>query len=120
MNQEPSSEDVESTRRTYLASERTELAWWRTGLAALAVALGVGRVVPGLDTGATRWPYELVGVFFALYGVAVIAYGSRRRSVVERAVAEGRAPDPPRLAHAALAGAGVALGLLTVALILAN
>lgn len=120
MNQGPSPEAVDATRRTYLASERTELAWWRTGLTALAVALGVGRVVPGLDENATRWPYELVGVFFALYGVAVIAYGSRRRVVMERALAAGRYPDPPRFAHAALAGAGVALGLLTVALILAN
>jgi uncharacterized membrane protein YidH (DUF202 family) len=30
------------------------------------------------------------GVFFALYGVAVIAYGSRRRGVVERALEGGR------------------------------
>ena len=120
MNQMPSADEVDATRRTYLASERTELAWWRTGLTALAVALGVGRVVPGLDENATRWPYELAGVFFALYGVAVIAYGSRRRSVVERALAGGRYPDPARGAHAALAGAGVALGLLTAALILAN
>jgi hypothetical protein len=59
-----------------------------------------------------------VGIFFALYGVAVIAYGSSRRGVVERALGAGRYPDPPRFAHAALAGAGVALGLLTVLLIL--
>lgn len=114
----PAPEAVDATRRTRLASERTELAWWRTGLTALAVALAVGRVVPGLNHGSTRWPYELVGVFFALYGVAVIAYGTNRRSVVERALAEGRYPDPPRFAHAALAGAGVSLGLLTVVLIL--
>lgn len=114
----PSPETVDATRRTRLASERTELAWWRTGLTALAVALGVGRVVPGLDDGSTRWPYELVGVFFALYGVAVIAYGTTRRGVVERALAEGRYPDPPRFAHAALAVAGVGLGLLTILLIL--
>jgi len=115
---ESSAEVADATRRTHLASERTELAWWRTGLTALAVALGVGRVVPGLDDDSTRWPYELVGVLFALYGVAVIAYGSSRRGVVERALAEGRYPDPPRFAHAALAAAGVALGLLTVVLIL--
>jgi putative membrane protein len=115
---EPSADVADATRRTHLASERTELAWWRTGLAALAVALGVGRVVPGLDHESTRWPYELLGVFFAFYGVAVIAYGSSRRGVVERALAEGRYPDPPRFAHGALAGAGVALGLLTVVLIL--
>lgn len=80
----------------------------------------MGRVVPGLDDGSTQWPYELVGVFFAMYGVAVIAYGSSRRGVVERALAEGRYADPPRFAHAALAGAGAVLGLLTVVLILAS
>jgi putative membrane protein len=114
----PAPEAVDATRRTHLASERTELAWWRTGLTALAVALAVGRVVPGLDREATRWPYEVVGIFFALYGVAVIAYGTNRRGAVERALAEGRFPDPPRLAHAALAGGAVVLGLLTVVLIL--
>ena len=55
---------VDATRRTDLASERTELAWWRTGPAALALAVGVGRVVPGLDPGATHWPYALVGIGF--------------------------------------------------------
>ncbi len=80
----------------------------------------MGRVVPGLDHGSARWPDELLGVFFALYGVAVIAYGSSRRGVVERALAEGRYPNPSRFAHTALASAGVALGLLTVGLILAN
>ena len=114
----PSPETVDATRRTRLATERTELAWWRTGLTALAVALGVGRVVPGLDHDSAVWPYELVGVLFALYGVAVIAYGSSRRGAMERALAEGRYPDPPRFAHGALTGAGVGLGLLTVALIL--
>jgi uncharacterized membrane protein YidH (DUF202 family) len=45
----PLAEAVDATRRTRLADERTELAWWRTGLTALAVALAVGRVIPGLD-----------------------------------------------------------------------
>ncbi len=113
-------ETTDATRRTRLASERTELAWWRTGLTALAVALAVGRVVPELSDSSARWPYLAVGVCFALYGVAVLAYGSRRRQVVERALSEGRFPDPPRFAHGALAAAGVILGLLTIALILAD
>jgi inner membrane protein YidH len=111
-------EAVDATRRTLLASERTELAWWRTGLTALAVALAVGRIVPGLDHSSQRWPYVVAGVCFALYGVAVIAYGSARRGAVERALAEGRFPTSPRLAHTALAAAGVILGLLTVVLVL--
>lgn len=111
-------EAVDATRRTLLASERTELAWWRTGLTALAVALAVGRIVPGLDSSSQRWPYVVAGICFALYGVAVVLYGSIRRGTVERALAEGRFPDAPRLAHAALAAGGVVLGLLTVVLIL--
>lgn len=110
-------EDVDATRRTYLASERTELAWWRTGLTALAVALGVGRVVPGLDQDSTHWPYQLVGIGFAVYGLTVIGYGSIRRGAVERALAAGRFPSPSRFAHGALAVGGVALGLLTALLI---
>lgn len=111
-------EAVDATRRTLLASERTELAWWRTGLTALAVALAVGRIVPGLDSSSQRWPYVVAGICFALYGVAVLLYGSLRRGAVERALAAGRFPSPPRLAHTALAGGGVLLGLLTVVLIL--
>src|SRR4249920_3427477 len=47
-------EAVDATRRTHLANERTQLAWWRTGLTALAVALGVGRVVPELAGGGAH------------------------------------------------------------------
>jgi putative membrane protein len=89
-------------RRTRLASERTELAWWRTGLTALAV----GRVVPELSDSSTRWPYVGVGICFGLYGLAVFAYGSHRRREVERALDEGRFPAPLPYAHSALA-AGV-------------
>jgi putative membrane protein len=111
-------ESVDATRRTRLASERTELAWWRTGLTALAVALAVGRVIPELDRGLAHWPYDLTGACFAIYGIAVIAYGSRRHIEMERALDEGRFPEAHRYAHAFLAAAGVALGLLTVVLVL--
>jgi putative membrane protein len=118
-SQGPSLEEaIDATRRTRLASERTELAWWRTGLTALAVALAVGRVVPGLYRTSQRWPYVVIGVCFAVYGVAVIAYGSIRRRAVEEALAEGRFPEAPRFAHGALVGGGIVLGLLTVVLIL--
>lgn len=109
---------VDATRRTRLAGERTELAWWRTGLTALAVAFGVGRVVPSLEGTATRWPYAAVGVCFALYGIAVMVYGTARSRRLERDLAEGRFSPPPRLLHGALAAAGVLLGVLTAILIL--
>jgi putative membrane protein len=115
----PSSEEaIDATRRTRLASERTELAWWRTGLTALAVALAVGRVVPGLYRSSQRWPYVVVGVCFALYGVTAIAYGSSRRRAVEEALAAGRFPPAPRIAHSALVAGGILLGLLTAVLVL--
>ncbi|MGE5282135.1 MAG: YidH family protein [Chloroflexota bacterium] len=115
----PSREEaIDATRRTRLASERTELAWWRTGLTALAVALAVGRVVPGLYRSSVRWPYVAIGICFALYGVAAIAYGSFRRKAVEDALLAGRFPTSPRFAHGSLVGGGILLGLLTIVLIL--
>ena len=63
-------------------------------------------------------PSQLDGVCFALYGVAVIAYGSVRRVAVERALAAGHFPGPARLGHGALLAGGLALGLLTVVLVL--
>ncbi len=110
-------EAVDATRRTRLASERTELAWWRTGLTAMAVAFAVGRIVPELDGKTTRWPYLVGGIGFALYGVAVMLYGSVRNRAVLRALSEGKFPEQPRVAHAAIAFGGVALGVLTLALI---
>jgi putative membrane protein len=68
---EPTTEAVDATRRTRLASERTELAWWRTGLTALAVALAVGRVIPGLDHDSANWPYDIAHAALALSGVAL-------------------------------------------------
>jgi uncharacterized membrane protein YidH (DUF202 family) len=44
------------TRQTRLAAERTQLAWWRTGLAAIAVGIGIGRILPALDPGANALP----------------------------------------------------------------
>jgi inner membrane protein YidH len=110
-------EAVDATRRTRLASERTELAWWRTGLTAMAVAYAVGRVVPELEDRTTRWPYVAGGIAFAVYGVAVMLYGSMRNRTVQRALAAGEFPEQPRVAHAAIAFGGVVLGLLTVVLV---
>ena len=103
----------DATRRTYLASERTQLAWWRTGLAALAVALAVGRVVPALDDNAVDWPYTVLGVAFALYGIVLIGYGNLRATAVGRAVSEGEFALPSAAISAALGVAGALLGVAT-------
>ena len=106
------------SRRTLLANERTYLAWWRTGLTTLTVALAAARVVPELSDSEVQWPYTVVGVAFALLGVLCIAYGERRRASVDRAVREGEFVDvDPRLTLA-MTVSGVLLGLALVALII--
>jgi len=107
----------DATRRTRLAAERTYLAWWRSALGAFAVALAAGKLVPAL-TDAEDWPFVLLGTGFGLVGVAFVALALWRHRRVERALARGDyAPFGDALALA-LTAAGVALGLLTVALVL--
>ena len=102
-------------RRTDLSIERTQLAWFRTGLAALAVAVGVGRIVPDLSDSKTTWPYALLGIVFALYGVALFWRGAtraRKAGSPQAGLLSGTAMD------LAIAGAGPALGLAIVVLLL--
>jgi inner membrane protein YidH len=106
------------SRRTLLANERTYLAWWRTGLTSLTVALAAARVVPVLAEATVRWPYTLLGVAFALLGVFCIGYGERRRATVDRAVREGEFADPSATVTLAMTALGVVLGIGMIALIL--
>jgi putative membrane protein len=101
----------DATRRTYLANERTYLAWWRTGVTALAASVAVGRVVPSL-THQTRWPYAILGVGFALTGIGTIAYGLRRQREVDESVRRGEFRHPDARILLALTAAGVILGVL--------
>ncbi|HEX2496485.1 MAG TPA: DUF202 domain-containing protein [Gaiellaceae bacterium] len=107
----------DATRRTRLATERTYLAWWRSGLTALAVGLAAGKLVPELSSGAA-WPYQLLGIGYSLLGLAFIAYGHRRQVAVEAAVRRGEwSPLDPGVA-AALTAAGMLLGAATIAVLL--
>ena len=111
------SEGWDAVRRTRLAAERTELAWWRTALTSIAVAIAVGRVVPELSGTSTEWPYLVVGVGWALYSVALFGYGSIRSRRVEAAVAAGKMIESSRAESRYLMAAGVVLCLATVGLI---
>jgi putative membrane protein len=106
----------DATRRTYLANERTYLAWWRTGVTALAASVAVGRIVPSL-THQTRWPYTILGVGFALTGIATIAYGLRRQREVDEAVRRGEFSHPDARILLTLTAAGVILGVLLLVVI---
>lgn len=108
------------SRRTLLANERTYLAWWRTGLTTLTVALAAARVVPELSNSGTTWPYTAMGVAFAAIGVVCISYGEQRRRAVERAVRRGGVRRDQRRGELADHRGGVVLGLAMIVLILVN
>lgn len=115
MSEEPADS---ADRRTDLAGERTLLAWWRTGFTAIAVALAVGRVLPDLAPHSVRWPYVVVGIGFALYGIAMIVYGTRRIESLGRELGTPPAARSTNTQTTALALVGVVLGIATMTLIL--
>lgn len=107
----------DATRRTRLANERTYLAWWRTGLTAFAVAVGVGRLTPAL-THHAQWPYEAIGAGYGVVGLGFVLAAFVRTRAVDRALRRGDfSPLSDRLS-AALTVVGLALGVATVALVL--
>jgi putative membrane protein len=112
-------QDGDATRRTWLASERTVLAWLRTGLTATAVALGVGKVIPDLSDGSS-WPFVVLGAGYAVLGVVIVLYGLRRGREVDRAIRAGEWLSPDDRAMRSIGVLTVALGLLAVVLIVAD
>lgn len=119
MNATSVREAEDATRRTRLASERTYLAWWRTGLTTFAVSVAAGKLVPALSSGAA-WPFEVIGVAFALVGLLFITYAYVRQKRVEEALARGEyAPFETRVALV-FAVLGVLLGAATIVVILAQ
>ena len=110
---------ADATRRTRLANERTYLAWWRTGLTALAVSFGAGRLLPALSSGP-NWPFELVGIAFALVGIVFMGYGYVRHRDVESALDRGDYAGLEERAALAFAVAGGLLGVATLVLVLLN
>jgi len=109
-------EAQDATRRTRLANERTYLAWWRTGLTAFAVSLGVGKVVPVLSD-TSEWPYQILGAGFALLGVLCVAYGFFRERAVEAAIERGEFATADARATLGLTVLALALGVMTMILI---
>jgi putative membrane protein len=109
----------DATRRTRLANERTYLAWWRTGLTAIAVSLAAGKLVPELSTGAS-WPYEVIGVAFAAVGMLMVGYAYYRQKQVEEALARGGYAPFDTRAGLGFAALGILLGVATIVLVLAH
>ena len=113
------SDTGDATRRTHLANERTQLAWWRTGLTAVAVGVGLGRVVPALAAGDQAL-YAALGVGYIAYGIAFTLAGTWRQHQVEVAVMDARFRRQDRLLVLGLTAVGVVLALATAVLIVAD
>ena len=111
------SQTGDATRRTHLANERTQLAWWRTGFTAIAVGVGVGRVVPELG-GSNHWSYAAVGIGYILYGMLFIVVGTVRQRQVETAVMDARWAAQERSMLLGLTVIGLVLGVLTALLVM--
>ncbi len=111
--------DLDQTRRTSMAAERTWLAWWRTALGASAGALAVGRFAPELlDVAA--WPYILLGCGYASLAVGLLIVGAHRQRELEHALRTGgHVPLPFRTVGLFTVG-GVALAVTTVVLVAAQ
>ena len=110
-------ETKDAARRTRLANERTYLAWWRTGLTCLAVAVGVGRIVPGIAH-VENWPYQVVGIAYGLYGILFMFVAHLRVRIVDQAIDRGEFARMDRRVSLVLLVSGGALGLGTILLIL--
>lgn len=115
---QPSSiNDRETQRRSRLAGERTQLAWWRTGLTSLAVALAVGKLVPDLGTVKDRVPYTVLGAAFAIYGVLLFAYGTMMAREIDEVIDAGRRRAPRRWMIQSLTAIGMILAIATAGLL---
>lgn len=113
---QPDASQPDASRRTHLAAERTWLAWWRTGLGASAVAIGVGRILPGV-AGGSHWPLRLLGLGYGALAVTVLVAGAVRQARVAAALRRGSYVELSSPLVLWLTAAGVALALATLAVI---
>ncbi len=114
---DPAPMEIDASRRTHLAEERTFLAWLRSGLAAIAVSLAVGRLLPEL-LDADKGVYRLLGIGYGVLGIFLLAYGAIRQRVVERHLRVDSFAPLPVWVPVTLGVAGVVLGVATVATLL--
>jgi putative membrane protein len=109
----------DATRRTRLANERTFLAWWRSGLTAIALAFAVGRIAPDFSK-SSRWPCEVAGIALGILGALCLQYGYVRVREVENALNQGSfAPFQIRVALT-LAALGVVVACFAIVAIVVD
>jgi putative membrane protein len=103
-------------RRTWLAAERTYLAWLRTGLGALGIALAVGRLLPALIDAEHR-AFGLLGVGYGALGVFLLVMSAYRTHRVRAALVAQRPLPADAWTIWVLTAAGLVLGAGTIALV---
>jgi putative membrane protein len=106
-------------RRTWLAAERTYLAWLRTGLGALGLALAVGRLLPAL-LDADHVTFGLLGAGFGLLGIFLIFLAAYRAQRTRAALAAGRPLPTDYWALWTLTVVSAVLAVATMVLVLAE
>ncbi len=110
--------DLDATRRTHLANERTYLAWLRTGLTAVAVGLAVAKLLPDLAGAGTTWPYASLGIGFCVLGIIMMAVGIRRVREVGRALERGEFRPMDDVAAVWVGILTITLAVATIAIVL--
>ena len=103
-------------RRTWLAVEQTYLAWLRTGLGALALALAIGRLLPALIN-VSRVQFGLLGIGYGALGIFLICMAAYRAQRVRTALAAQRPMPDDVWTIWVLTAATLVLAVCTVGLI---
>jgi inner membrane protein YidH len=113
---DPAGEASDVTRRTWLAAERTWLAWWRSGVAVGAVALAVGRFLPGLTHGE-GWPFRVLGLGYGVLSVVVLLAGAIRQRRGAEALRRGSFEELSSPLVGWLSAAAIALSVVSMVLV---
>jgi putative membrane protein len=103
-------------RRTWLAAERTYLAWLRTGLGALGIALAVGRLLPALIE-TEHIGFGLLGIGYGALGVFLLVMSAYRTHRVRAALVAQRPLPADAWTIWVLTAAGLVLAAGTIALV---
>jgi uncharacterized membrane protein YidH (DUF202 family) len=80
---------ADPSRRTYLAQERTLLAWWRTALGTMAVAVAIGSVIPKLAQ-LPKGPFVGLGAGYLGLSLWFVLLGGYRQRTGGQALAHRR------------------------------
>ena len=103
-------------RRVSLSGERTYLAWFRTGLGTIGVALAVGRLIPALVSGS-HVAYATLGAGYGLLGAFMIVYALLRTRRIAAALAVDAPVAPEWWALALVTAVSLALAVGTIVMV---